>query len=281
MPAAVARVGLRSAAMPGPVCAITGAGGYVGSRIASGLRARGWGVSELGRDGFTLEGGLAPGSLDGVSALVHCAWDFRPTRWDDVVAVNVEGSRRLISAAAEAGVERIVFVSTLSAFAGCRSLYGRAKLLVEQATLEHGGAVVRAGLVWGEHPGSIFGKLRSLAQRSPFVPIISPKKLYLVHEDDLAAAVAELLDRSDRPSDPVIAAAPEPLGLEEIVRRVGRPGVRTFRVPWQLAWAGLRLLERLGLRPRFRSDSVRSLASLDQEPFASARPVEGIAFRPF
>lgn len=261
-----------------PTAAVTGAGGYVGSRIAAGLRESGWAVRSLGRSAgadvpFALGDDIR---LHGFDALVHCAWDFGARTEAEIERVNVEGSKRLL----EAGAGRAVFVSTLSAFPGARSLYGRAKLAVEAHALALGAVVVRPGLVWGPEGGSLYGALRRLA-RLPLLPVFSGRRLHLAHEDDLAALVARLLDEgADRP---VAAAAEESLPLAEILRRIARAegrSTRTVRVPWRAVWAPLRALEALGLRPPFRSDSVLSLVSLDERPFEhAARPPA--PFRPF
>jgi len=264
------------------VCAVTGTSGYVGSRIAAHLGDAGWQVQELARPGFRL--GDTP-DLGGVDALVHCAWDFEARDWDEIERTNVQGSKRLLEAAAGAGVGRLIFLSTLSAFEGARSLYGCAKLAVEAHALELGGAVVRSGLVWGDEAGALYGALRGIALRTPVLPVPSNgrRKLHLAHEADLGALVAHLAAAPSVPARPIVAAAPVPLALAEILRRAaaakGRR-LRTLPIPWRLPWAALRALELVGLRPPFRSDSLVSLVSLEQEPFRAADPPL-LPFRPF
>jgi nucleoside-diphosphate-sugar epimerase len=266
-------------------CAVTGASGYVGSRIAARLRTAGWEVRELTRQsGFTLEGGAPAGSLDGVDALVHCAWDFAARSREEIERVNVEGSRRLFSEAAAAGVDRIVFVSTLSAFPGCRSLYGRAKFAVEEHVVPLGAAVVRPGLVWGPEPAGLYGALARLASLRVLPVIHGAKRLHLAHEEDLASLAFELVAGGQGAGTPIVAAAPEPLSLGAILRRIaGAHGSRLtlVPVPWQLPWLGLRLIELAGARPGFRSDSVLSLVSLDETPLASGAAAPPVPFRAF
>lgn len=245
------------------IVAVTGAGGYVGGRIAAALAAAGHEPRSLA--GWRL--GDEP-DLAGIEALVHAAWDFRARTATEVERVNVEGSRRLLEAARG---RRIVFVSTLSAFPGARSLYGRAKLAVEEAARTAGGAVVRPGLVWGEPGGSLFASLRKLA-RLPLLPVFSNRKLHPAHEDDVGALVAALVER-EPPPEPVVAAADQPLTLAQVLRALN-PRLVTVPVPWQAVWAPLRALEAAGLEPPFRSDSVVSLVSLDEHPFAHARGPE-------
>ena len=68
-------------------CAVTGASGYVGSRLAGAIAAAGWSVVTLGRGKatvpFTLADGVAKDALSrhGVQALVHCAYDFSARGW--------------------------------------------------------------------------------------------------------------------------------------------------------------------------------------------------------
>ncbi len=192
---------------PARTCAVTGASGYVGSRVARRLAGAGWQIRALARTPaqgcdwaqvrFVLGEEVQPAALAGVDALVHVAYDFAPTRWREIWAVNVEGSRRLLAAARTAGVQRIVVMSTTAAFPGSSSRYGRAKLEIELAALEAGAAAIRPGLVWGPQGAAMFGALQRALARLPVVPQPVPPGLVLnlVHEDDLAALVQGLLER--------------------------------------------------------------------------------------
>jgi nucleoside-diphosphate-sugar epimerase len=292
------------AAEPGRrrVCAVTGSNGYVGSRIASHLDAAGWEIRALCHSPaserhsrytqvhFELGEELAPAALDGVDALIHLAYDFSLTRRADIERVNVEGSRRLLAAAHEAGVERIVTVSTLAAFPGARSLYGRAKLEIERTALDLGAAIVRPGLVWGPQGAALFGTLQRAVQRLPVVPLPAPAGLVisLVHEDDLALLTSRLLDRWPAGSGKLfVAASAQTLTFGELLRSFAsradsRP--RFMRLPWTAVWLGLRVLERVGARPPFRSDSLISLVSIDDDPFPRATDSAeryDVCFRPY
>ncbi len=98
-----------------PLCAITGAGGYVGGCLKNFFAARGWEILELTRRpkpgaraaAFQLGAEISPLALAGVTALVHCAYDFKPLRWNEIRTVNVEGARKVLEAARAAGVSKI------------------------------------------------------------------------------------------------------------------------------------------------------------------------------
>ena len=56
--------------------------------------------------------------LDGVDAVVHLAWALQPGRRpDDLHRVNVEGTLRVVRAAAAAGVRQFVHMSSIGAYA--------------------------------------------------------------------------------------------------------------------------------------------------------------------
>jgi nucleoside-diphosphate-sugar epimerase len=232
---------------------------------------------------------LASASLSinwtGIDALVHCAWDFRLTRWADIERINIRGSIRLMEAAREAGVRRGVFISSLSCFEGCRSLYGKGKLAVEREAARMGFAVVRPGLVYGERPGGMMGALEAAVKASPVVPLIGDGSYpqYPVHEEDLAELVFTLCQRENPAPEPVAAANGEAIPFRELLRRLAaRHGRKPIfvPVPWPLILAGLKTMERLGLNPPFRSDSLTGFVFQNPQPnFEAAHRIT--SFRAF
>ncbi|HWL53949.1 MAG TPA: NAD-dependent epimerase/dehydratase family protein [Chthoniobacteraceae bacterium] len=284
---------------PPPVlrCAMTGASGYVGSAIAHALRARGWGLLELGRRAtvrssswhpYTLRDDAASLPWAGIDALVHCAYDFRLTEPGEIEAVNVEGSLRLLRSAHAAGVRRGVFISSMSAFEGCRSHYGQAKVRIEAEALALGYNVVRPGLVFGPQPGGTMGSLYRVAKLSPVLPLIGDGSYpqYLVHEDDLAALIVRLCSPEQEPPGRILSAAnPERVPFREVLQRIAaRLERRLFlvNVPWPLVLSGVRTLERLRLPSPFRSDSLIGLVYQNPAPdFTLPETLADLPFRPF
>ncbi len=112
---------------------VTGATGFVGAAVARVFLDSGYAVRTLVRDPSrarslreagmeVIEGDLArpqtfPPALAGCTYLAHVAADYRlfvpdPT---PLYRVNVEGTRALLEAAAEAGLERVVYTSSVAA----------------------------------------------------------------------------------------------------------------------------------------------------------------------
>lgn len=277
------------------ICVVTGASGFVGSALKRCLQGAGWRVvswrrnpgSETEAVAFHLGQEVDPRRLQGVRALVHCAYDFGPLKREDIAATNVIGSQKLFHAARLAGVQSVVFVSSLSAFPGCRSLYGQAKLQIERHAESVGAFVIRPGLVYGDEPGGMFGRLVRQVQHSRWMPILwgGSQVQYLAHYEDLADLVRGCLaGRVPGGTGPVVAAHEQGWQLKEILAQIALALERRISfvpVPWPFAWFGLKALEMAGVPGRFRSDSLIGLVYQDPHPSFTLLKSLGFQFRPF
>lgn len=278
-------------------CAVTGAGGYVGSRIATYMQKHGWDVVELirrrgagshpGSVPYSLEDGISADVLQGVEVLIHCAYDFKPDVQEDIWRINVEGTIRLFDAARLAGVKRTVCVSSISAFDGCRSLYGKAKLAIEAEALKAGGVVVRPGLVYGKEAGGMVGSLNRIMASAKVVPLIGSGAwmMYLAFENDLCDLIHRLCGVSGSQSPRIItAASAHGKSFRELLSELAQASGKNpifIPVPWRIVWVGLRLLETLGFSMGFRSDSVLGLVYPNPKPSFRELQEFGMTFRDF
>ena len=267
--------------LSGLTVAVTGATGNVGTALlrrlaepASGIaevralarrqppseapyeRAR-WHLADLGA---TTSETLLPTFLEGADAVVHLAWALQPGREPERLRqVNVEGTRRVVRAAAAAGVRHVVHMSSLGAYApaavGQRvtedwpvtgiptAQYSRDKSAAEQVVREVVGrrsditlTVVRPTLVMQPQAGSeigryflgplVYGAARAmpgaLARR---LPLPAPDlHVGFVHADDVADAIVRMLDR--RAAGPFNLTAEPLVDAGELARALG-----TVRVP--------------------------------------------------
>lgn len=253
--------------------AITGATGYVGGLVARRFVDEGWDVVSLRRKPssgatdfperpFVLGEPLDPAALDGVRAIVHCAYDLSLTDPREIERVNVLGTLRVLDAAAAAKVERVVLVSSMSAYEGTGQIYGKSKLVCEQAVLESGGAAVRLGLVYGDGWGGMAGSLRKLISL-PVTPLMAGgSHQFTVHEDDVASGLLEVTRADWTPSGPIGLAHPEPIQFRRLLDAFARQAEvhpRFVPVPWQPVHLAMRAAERIGLRLPLRADSLLGL----------------------
>ncbi|MFE9771231.1 NAD-dependent epimerase/dehydratase family protein [Streptomyces sp. NPDC005931] len=237
---------------------ITGATGFIGSRVAEAARQRAdVNVRLMSRRGpvtspdgppsaATVPGDLADplalrGSCTGVDVLVHCASRVAGEP-QGLAAVNDLGTKALVEEAVRSGVRRIVYVSTAAVhgrgpFHGVRpgeapiapvSAASRTRAAAEGHVLDAGGLVLRPHLVHGEGdrwmiPG-LLGLLRELSATVTGCASLQS----MIDVDTLGrAVVAAALSPSHGPGtyyvnhpDPV----PAPELLAAVCERVERPG---------------------------------------------------------
>ncbi|HEY3865829.1 MAG TPA: NAD-dependent epimerase/dehydratase family protein [Solirubrobacteraceae bacterium] len=251
--------------------AVTGASGYVGGRILSHLRAGGIDAVALARRPapgdqrarrYALGEPLDSGLLDGIETVVHAAYDAS-VQGEEIRAVNVSGSLPLIDGVAERG-GRVLLISSLSAFAGARSRYGRAKLELERAVLGREGVVLRPGLVFGPGAGGLFGAMVKALSRHALAPMIGGgwQRLFVTHDEHLAELVVAIVT-GEAPAERTLFAAHEvpttPRAIAEQIARAHGRRLEVIPLPPPLVQLGLRCAEIARVRLPFRSDSLLSL----------------------
>ncbi|TPW28691.1 NAD-dependent epimerase/dehydratase family protein [Pararhizobium mangrovi] len=219
---------------------VTGASGFVGRHLVARLGAEHRSVRAVSRSG----GGLAtradleraadwPAVLEGAQALVHLAAHnpppgaFRARR--DAAAfrrVNVEASARLAARAAAAGVKRIVFTSSIRAYATggigrfaesdplrAADPYGASKAEAEAAiaaALEGSGTrltVLRPPMIYGVERTGLLGLLARAVRTGVPVPVVrEPAERSVLAVGNMVDAVLACLD-DESPSDRVFNVA--------------------------------------------------------------------------
>lgn len=280
-------------------CAVTGASGYVGSILVEALRGR-MPVVEMMRHPksetgarWSLESGAAAGEIlrkNSVTTLIHAAWDMRASSLRGMEETCVRGSAALFDAARRAGVKRIVFISTFSAFDGCRSAYGRTKLAVEKMLEGEAGVVFRPGHVFGSKPGGVFGNILRQVRSGTILPVIGTGAApqYLLHEKTLSESIARAVsgDFDSTRGAPIALAHPRPWPFRDLLQSIAASEHRKVTlvpVPWPLLFGGLRAAEALGLNLPFRSDSVISFVHYNRAPdfdFPASLGIDPIPWTP-
>jgi dihydroflavonol-4-reductase len=134
---------------------VTGAAGFIGSAVVRALLARGVhvvaflepGAVTSNLDGLDVERrdvditneGQLTGAFDGAKYCFHLAakFGFWPKDASSFYAVNVRGSQNVVRAATDAGVERIVFTSTVATLGLWETKEGRPSSEDDVAEISH------------------------------------------------------------------------------------------------------------------------------------------------
>ena len=170
---------------------ITGGAGVVGKALCRELQARGVCVRVLALPGDTLASSRIPsgvelvygdvtnyGSLrsafEGIDMVFHLAAILLSTQPSEFERINTQGTRNVISACQDAGVRRLLYVSSISVSYPILTPYGQSKLdgecLVRESGLDW--TIVRPTLVIGDGGGIEFNMYARYVSRFPvyFLP---------------------------------------------------------------------------------------------------------------
>lgn len=183
----------------------------------------------------------------------------------DFARAHVALPERIVTAAREAHVQRIVHISALGAAADGPSEYLRSKAAGEAAIRAAapgiGWTILRPSVIFG--PGDSFLNLfAGLLRRFPVLPLGGAKARFQpVYVGDVAEVVAEALERQDAVGQTFEMAGPRQYSLQELVEYVGvltghpRP---VIPLPEGLAMLQAAALECLP-GPLMSRDNVRSM----------------------
>ncbi|TAL07431.1 MAG: NAD-dependent epimerase/dehydratase family protein [Chloroflexota bacterium] len=281
--------------------AVAGGSGFVGSGIAMELRRRGERVVVLTSRGALARGplpddielrtvdirqsdGLAS-ALDGIDRLViSLAFPGspieQPRRGNTFLEVDAMGTERLVAAAKEAGVRRVLYLSGAGAAPDARRHWFRAKWRAEEAVRASGmdWTILRPTWIFGPRDVSL-NRFLGFARILPFVPMTNSGRQLLapIFIDDVAAIAADALASESGRNRVFEIGGPETLSMREIIARALRvAGIRRPILPApsllvKLAALPMTLLPSPPLSPD-AVDFINQPATVDMGPVLAALP---------
>ena len=302
---------------------VTGATGFVGAAVARALAGAGWQVRALARTGSDrsnlkdlpleiAEGDLADlasleRSLAGCAALFHVAADYRLGARDpkSLYRTNVEGTRNILAASRVAGVERIVYTSsvatigipangspgdenTMANLSDMIGHYKRSKYLAEEVARDaarNGMPVVIVNPSTPVGPGDIkptpTGRL-VLDAAAGKMPAFVDTGLNIVHVDDVAAGHLLAYERGRSGERYILGGQDMTLRemLADIAKLVGRkpPAIRLpYATILPIAYAAEAYAWLSGRTGRITLEGVRM--SRKRMFFSSGKAVSELGYR--
>ena len=283
---------------------LTGGTGFLGGHVARLLRERGDEVVALVRSPSksgelrALGCELTEGSLQGQAALeegvrgcdavFHIAAVYKvgiprsdhPAMYD----ANVRGTERVLDAAVEAGVRRIVYVSTIGAFGNTRgkvvdetyrhpgdrylSYYEETKVLAHWVAEDRIAAgapviIVQPGGIYGPDDPSDLGNLIARIRRGKIPAKVFPESGFnWVHVDDVAEGILQAHDKGRVGESYVLGGQLGTLGemIDAVARASGRKPPRVTLPVWAVKMGipfGTLVGRMMGVGPNLR-ESIRA-----------------------
>jgi uncharacterized protein YbjT (DUF2867 family) len=264
---------------------VTGGTGFVGPKVVHALRAEGrdvralvrrterserlagWGV-ELASGDMTDPASLRR-ALEGCTHVVHLV-AIIAGRPEDFERVMAEGTRDLVAASCDAGIERFILMSALGTGVETKDTvpYFGTKWRMEHAVRESGleWTIFRPSFVFGRDGGVLPTFLRQV-RYAPAVTVIGPglQRSQPIWVEDVAAYFARAVDHPQAANRLFEIGGPDTVTWNELYVRIASVlGKRRLllHLPFGVARAGARLTERLPGAP-LTADQVEMLAGPD------------------
>lgn len=282
---------------------VTGASGFVGRHLITGLRSLDRptrclvrskaGGRKLEAQGCALARGdmTDPASLraacEGVDTVIHLVAIIRG-KPGDYQRVMGAGTRALVKAASAARVRRFILVSALGASEETAELtpYFRAKWdeerALEAADLEH--VIFRPSFVFGRCGGALPTFIR-LVRRSPLTPVLGPgtQLIQPIAVQDVASHLIKAIELEQARDRTFDLAGPDRVNWDQLyslIASVIGKRRRFVHVPFALARPAAALFERLPGFP-FTRDQLKMLAVGDNVgDIATTQQVFGLSLQP-
>jgi uncharacterized protein YbjT (DUF2867 family) len=246
-----------------PIITVFGATGFLGQRIVRRLYEHGCAVRIASRhptqaralfgtndprlrpiDGDIRSGQSVADAIAGARGVVNSVSLYVEHGKETFHAVHVEGAQRVAVEARRLGVEQLVHISGIGADAQSRSPYIRSRGQGELAvrTAYPGAILVRPAVMFGPDDAFLTVILK-LLQRLPAYPIFGSgtTKLQPAHVDDVAEAVARIVQRAERDPITIECGGPQVYTYRDLVRSVAQEaGLKSRLIPVPFgAWYAL------------------------------------------
>ena len=251
---------------------VTGGTGFVGPKIVHALRAQGrdvralvryperatqlagWGA-ELATGDVTDPAGVRA-ALDGCTHVVHLVAIIKGSP-SDFQRVMTQGTKDLVAAAKDAGIERLVLMSALGTSETTKDVvpYFAAKWAMEQETVRSGleYTIFRPSFVFGRD-GGVLPLFLKQVRYSPVVTVIGSglQRSQPIWVEDVAQYFAQSIDNPQAANRTFEIGGPDIVDWNELYRRIAKvlgKRRRLVHVPTSVARAGARLTEWLPAAP--------------------------------
>lgn len=233
--------------------AITGGTGFIGRHFAQRLAAEGVEVVLLARSireefndpGVTFVASdfsdptVLRQAFAGCDGVAHCAGINREIGQQTYDRVHVEGTRKVVEAASEAGVKKVALMSFLRARPNCGSAYHESKWAAEELIRTSGldYTIIRASMVYGRGDHMLDHLSHALHTFPLFAMVgLKEKGIRPLAIEDLVDVMRAALVEGRLARQTVAVTGAEELYLSEAVRRVARVAGRNVRMVRAPVW---------------------------------------------
>ncbi|MDA7697783.1 NAD-dependent epimerase/dehydratase family protein [Candidatus Pelagibacter sp.] len=195
-------------------CIITGTNSVIGKYLTLRFQQDGWTIIKISSKknkgshyhklGSQIK--IENNIVRNADLLIHCAYDFSLNQWNEIVDVNVKGSKDIFKFAHENQVKTIINISSLSSYNDANSKYGKAKFLIEKTGKIFNVINLRCGLIITNNKKSLYCKIKNISKKYFFFPLIGNghQKIHLLKLNKLFSEIFKILDNKKKLKDQIV-----------------------------------------------------------------------------
>jgi nucleoside-diphosphate-sugar epimerase len=275
-----------------PTVAITGASGFLGTKLVEYFTARGWHVKALVRTprpdtanvtyvAYDIAKPVSDDVLADADYLVHAAYVKQDRQHPDAFQQNITAAKSLVTAARRHKLKKCLFMSSMSAHEDAISAYGKQKLAIEKVFNGKGCVAIRSGLIIGN--GGLVKEMVGFMRSKHMVPLVGGGKqpLQIIAIDDLVTTIDKLLQSNL--SGIYTVATPEVYSYKQLYRAISRQlhiKVLFVPIPFFILINLLRIINLLPIPLAVNPDNALGLKALIAVDTAPDLKKIGVKLRP-
>lgn len=252
---------------------VTGGSGFLGGHVIAQLVERGYDVVALARsaaaaDAVEAAGATAiAGDLDDPASLDLAFAEAEADLLVNLASLGFGQAPAIVSAAAEVGLTRGVYVSSTAIFTSLDAASKPRRTAGERTVTDSDldWTVIRPTMIYGTPGDRNLARLLQVLPRVPVLPVPGggDRLQQPVHVDDLAEAIVNALERPASIRQAYNCAGPEAITFRELLEQAGAAmgcHPRLVPVPLGATIAAMSLYERLSPRPRLKAEQLERLS---------------------
>lgn len=246
------------------VIAITGSSGMLGQFLCNHFTKKGFEVLQISRANKSLCINLSGAiDLDKISTsrcpdvIINCAFDFNDKKSTES-NINFRICENLVAIARVWKCNNIINISTLSAYDDCKSIYGILKRKIEIYFLANSIASIRLGLL-DQSPEVGVSALATKLVRLPLPVIPYIKHPGFTYETNVEEFCDYLISHDFQFQAAVYSYCKwEKVQIHNLLKR--KTNKLLIPISWKIVFFTFKIIEKLGVKARFGSDSLIGLA---------------------
>ena len=179
--------------------------------------------------------------------ILHAAWNMKKRNIQESRKINIQGSVDFFESLNMEQKNSFIFISSVGAIKGTKSIYGNHKLDIENHILPKGGRVIRLGILFDKLADNLIflQDLKRTTRYLPFIPNFSGKnKIYFITELKHLNDYFNLLKNSSVPKN-FNCYDEYPINFNQLVKNILKIDKQIIPFPISITYIFIKIINKI------------------------------------